>query len=144
MDANLWYRLRNLEQQFAAHCAKSAERTSHEIDLGTDVADRVDAIEFNMSGLLLVVQTLGELCGSRNAFSEDAFKSLLRAIDLFVGDAAGLLKPNAVAGMHRLCLSQQIFSRFSGRQRRPQVISPWIPAPTWPSWSRLSSSDAAF
>ncbi|MEY2724211.1 MAG: hypothetical protein RLZZ458_78 [Planctomycetota bacterium] len=99
MDASLWNRIRILEKQFVAHKAAASERTGHEIELGRDVSDRLDTLEFNLSRLLLIVQTLVQICRSRNIFTEEEFDSLLRAIDLSDGQADGLLKTSEVPGM---------------------------------------------
>jgi hypothetical protein len=48
--------------------------------LGRDVSHRLDTLEFNLSRLLLIVQTPGQICSGRNIFTEEEFDSLLRAI----------------------------------------------------------------
>ena len=99
METTLWNRLQALEKQFASHKAAAAQRTGEEINLGRDVADRLDAVEFNMSRLLLIVQTLLEVCRSKQLFSEHEFETLLGAIDLSDGQADGVLDTSSVPGM---------------------------------------------
>lgn len=99
MEVNLWNRLQILEQRFAAHKAAVSERTDDQTDLGRDVADRLDTLEFNLSRLLLIVQTLGQICRSKNIFTEEEFDHLLRAIDLSDGQSDGRLSTESVPGM---------------------------------------------
>ncbi len=99
MEVNLWNRLQVLQKQFAAHKAAAAQRTGEEINMGRDVTDRLDALEFNMSRLLLIMQTLLEICHSKKVFSEQEFETLLGAIDLSDGQADGVLDTNSVPGM---------------------------------------------
>jgi hypothetical protein len=130
MEVTDSYQLHLLEKQFVAHKAAVSNRTRDEIDLARDVADRLNALEYNMSRLLLIVQTLGQICRSKDIFSEAESDALMRALDLSDGQADGVLNPNSVQGMQS---APQPASVLSFLQRAEKTVASPADPSTFPA-----------
>ncbi|MFN9719077.1 MAG: hypothetical protein ACK58L_10310 [Planctomycetota bacterium] len=111
MDANyLTQRMAALEKSFAFHQTKSRRRISEETDFNREIGDRVDVLEYNHSRILLILQTLLEICRQKSVFTDAEFNALKHEIDLADGHADGVSPGNSIADLKQVPEPTSFFS----------------------------------
>ena len=120
MDPMLLHqRLTALEKSFVFHKSNSQRRVSDETESGKEVANRVDVLEYNLSRVLLMLQTLLVACRQKNVFTDAEFEVLKQEIDIADGQANGGLSVESVAGFQKLPEQASFFSFLRNLEKSP-------------------------
>jgi hypothetical protein len=120
MDPMLLHqRLTALEKSFVFHKSNSQRRVSDETELDREVANRVDVLEYNLSRVLLILQTLIVACRQKNVFTEAEFDALQQEMDIADGQADGTMAFESVAGFQKKPEQTSFFSFLRNMDSSP-------------------------